>query len=382
MSHGIEDPIYLDHNATTPVHPEVFDAMAPYLRGGFGNPSSGHVFGACAKSAVEHARAAVAALIACAPEEVVFTSGGTESNNLSILGLADAHPTRRHIVTSVVEHPATCLPCTWLAERGYEISWLGVDGEGRVDLAAARGALRDDTLLVTLMLANNETGAMQPVAEVAAAARARGAYVHTDAAQAVGKVPVDVDALDVDLLSIAGHKLYAPKGIGALYLRGDLTVTPMLLGGGQERGISPGTENVPHIVGLGRACEIAAADLEVEAQRQRALTDRLWGILAEGVPGLRRNGPERERLPNSLNVSFPGVFGSALLGALDGLAASTGSACHEGQENPSAVLTAMGLSRDEALGAVRLSVGRSTTAAQMDDAATMLVGAWRSILRG
>ncbi len=376
MSHGIEDPIYLDHNATTPVHPEVFDAMAPYLRGGFGNPSSGHVFGACAKSAVEHARAAVAELIGCAPEEVVFTSGGTESNNLSILGLADAHPGRRHLVTSVVEHPATRLPCEWLAARGYEISWLDVDGAGRVDLAAARGALRDDTLLVTLMLANNETGALQPVAEIASAARARGAVVHTDAAQAVGKIPVRVDDLGVDLLSIAGHKLYAPKGIGALYLRGDLVLTPMLLGGGQERGISPGTENVPHIVGLGRACEIAAADLETEGRRQRALTDRLWGLLAAGVPGLRRNGPPIERLPNSLNVSFPGVSGSALLVGLDGLAASTGSACHEGMENPSAVLTAMGLARDEALGAVRLSVGRSTSEDQIDAAAEMLVGAW------
>ncbi len=377
MSHGIEDPIYLDHNATTPIHPEVFDAMVPYLRGGFGNPSSGHVFGASAKAALEHARAAVADLLGCGPGEVVFTSGGTESNNLSILGLADAHPGRRHVVTSVIEHPATRLPCARLESLGYDVTRLGVDPEGRVDAAAAAAALRPATRQVTRMLANNETGALQPIAEIAAAARAVGAVLHTDAAQALGKIPVRVDELGVDLLSIAGHKLYAPKGIGALYLRGDLTLTPMLLGGGQERGISPGTENIPHIVGLGRACEIAAADLEVEARRQRTLTERLWGLLAAGAPGLRRNGPVEQRLPNTLNVSFSGVTGSAVLARIDGLAASTGSACHEGQENPSAVLTAMGLSRAEALGAVRLSVGRSTTEAQIDAAGSMLVEAWR-----
>ncbi|MFH1532171.1 MAG: aminotransferase class V-fold PLP-dependent enzyme [Pseudomonadota bacterium] len=378
MNDRIDDPIYLDHNATTPVHADVFDAMAPYLRDGFGNPSSGHVFGARAKAAIEHARAAVAALLGCAPEEVVFTSGGTESNNLSILGLAAAHPERRHVVTSAVEHPATRLPCAWLQARGYEITALGVDGEGRVEPAAALAALRDDTLLLTLMLANNETGSLQPVAEISGAAHAVGAIVHTDAAQAVGKIPTRVDELGVDLLSVAGHKLYAAKGIGALYVRGNLTLAPMLLGGGQERGISPGTENVPHIVGLGRACEIAAADLEAEGRRQRVLTERLWSLLAEGVPGMRRNGPADLRLPNTLNVSFPGTAGSALLARADGLAASTGSACHEGHENPSMVLTAMGLSREEALGAVRLSVGRSTTEAQVDAAAEMLLAAWKA----
>ena len=377
MSNRTDDPIYLDHNATTPVHPEVFDAMAPYLQGGFGNPSSGHVFGIRAKAAVEHARAAVSELLGCAPEEVVFTSSGTESNNLSILGLATAHPERRHVITSVVEHPATRLPCAWLAKKGYDVTWLPVDGVGMVDPAAAAVALREDTLLVTLMLANNETGTLQPVAEIAAAARRIGAMVHTDAAQAVGKIPARVDELGVDLLSVAGHKLYAPKGIGALYIRDGVILSPVLLGGGQERGISPGTENVPHIVGLGRACEIAAADLVNEGRRQRALTDRLWSLLAEAAPGLRRNGPAVDRLPGTLNVSFPGVAGSVILARSEGLAASTGSACHEGQENPSAVLTEMGLSREEALGAVRLSVGRSTTDADIDAAAAMLVRAWR-----
>ena len=230
---------------------------------------------------------------------------------------------------------------------------------------------------MTLMLANNETGTLQPVAEIAAAARRIGAMVHTDAAQAVGKIPARVDELGVDLLSVAGHKLYAPKGIGALYIRDGVILSPVLLGGGQERGISPGTENVPHIVGLGRACEIAAADLVNEGRRQRALTDRLWSLLAEAAPGLRRNGPAVDRLPGTLNVSFPGVAGSVILARSEGLAASTGSACHEGQENPSAVLTEMGLSREEALGAVRLSVGRSTTDADIDAAAAMLVRAWR-----
>ena len=378
MSDHIEAPIYLDHNATTPVHPEVFDAMAPWLRGGFGNPSSGHVFGARAKAAVEHARDAVAGLLGCAAGEVVFTSGGTESNNLSILGLAAAHPGRRHLVTSVVEHPATRLPCAHLGAGGYEITWLPVDGAGRVDPGGAAAALRDDTLLVTLMLANNETGTLQPVAEISEAAHVVGAVVHTDAAQAVGKIPVRVDALGVDLLSIAGHKLYAPKGVGALYLREGITVAPVLLGGGQERGVRPGTENVSHIVGLGRACEIAAADLASEGRRQHALTDRLWALLAGEIPGLRRNGPPGERLPGTLNVSFPGVRGSAVLARADGLAASTGSACHEDREDPSAVLTAMGLTREEALGAVRLSVGRSTTEAQVETAAAMLIAAWKS----
>ena len=371
------DPIYLDHNATTPVHPAVFEAMVPFLREGFGNPSSGHVYGLRARAAVERSRAAVVGLLGCSPDEVVFTSGGTESNNLAILGAAAAYPGGRHVVTSVVEHPATRLPCQRLAEQGLEVEWTPVDGTGMVDPDAVGAALRDDTLLVTLMLANNETGTIAPVGEVARLAHARGILVHTDAAQAVGKIPVDVDALQVDLLSIAGHKLYAPKGIGALFVRGGVELSPILLGGGQERGLSPGTENVAYIVGLGRACELAAADLEIEARRQRALVDRLWGLLSEAAPGLRLNGHRSLRLPNTLNVSFPGRAGSRVLARADGLAASTGSACHEGAEIPSQVLTEMGLTQEEAFGAVRLSVGRSTTVQDIDAAAGVLVRAWR-----
>jgi len=371
------DPIYLDHNATTPVHPEVFEAMVPFLREGFGNPSSGHVYGLRARAAVERSRVAVAGLLGCSTDEVVFTSGGTESNNLAIRGAAAAHPEKRHLITSAVEHPATRLPCRYLAERGLEVEWIPVDGTGTVDPDAVGEVLRDDTLLVTLMLANNETGTIMPVGEVARLAHGRGILVHTDAAQAVGKIPVRVDVLQVDLLSIAGHKLYAPKGIGALFVRGGVELSPVLLGGGQERGLSPGTENVAYIVGLGRACELAAADLEVEARRQRTLVDRLWDLLSEAVPGLRLNGHRSQRLPNTLNVSFPGAAGSRILARTDGLAASTGSACHEGAEIPSQVLTEMGLTQEEAFGAIRLSVGRSTTEQDIDIAAHILVRAWQ-----
>lgn len=373
-------PIYLDHNATTPVHPEVFEAMAPYLREGFGNPSSAHIYGNRARVAVEQARAAVAGLLGCSPGEVVFTSGGTESNNLAIRGTADAHRNKRHIVTSVVEHPATRLPCRHLAEQGMAVTWIPVDGTGMVDPDEVRPFVRGDTLLVTVMLANNETGTIMPLADIARTAHERGALVHTDAAQAVGKIPVSVDELDVDLLSIAGHKLYAPKGIGALYVRYGTAVSPILLGGGQEKGLSPGTENVPYIVGLGRACELAAQDMELEADRQRTLADRLWSLLSAAVPGLRLNGHPERRLPNTLNIAFPDVSGSSLLARADRLAASTGSACHEGGESPSPVLLEMGLTPADALGAVRLSVGRFTTEEEVESAAGWLLAAYRELL--
>lgn len=372
------EPIYLDHNATTPVHPAVLEAMLPYLREHFGNPSSSHVFGRRAKEAVEHARAQVGSLLGCRPEEVVFTSGGTEANNLAILGVVDPASGRRHVVTTAVEHPATARPCERLERQGAEVTRLSVDSTCRVDVEAARAAVRDDTALVTVMLAQNETGTLMPVAELAAVARERGARVHTDAAQAVGKLPVHVDELGVDLLSVAGHKLYAPKGVGALYVRSGVRVSPVLLGAGHERGVRPGTENVASIVGLGAACALAEATLATEAARERELRDRLWEALEAAVPGIRLNGHPAERLPNTLNASFPGARGSAVLAAAQEVAASTGSACHEGDERPSAVLTAMGLDAATALGAVRLSLGRSTTRAQVDRAAHALLRAWRS----
>ncbi|MBI5507457.1 MAG: cysteine desulfurase [Deltaproteobacteria bacterium] len=373
------DLIYLDHNATTPVYPRVLEAMLPYLRGEYGNPSSGHSLGQRAHAAVEAARAQVARLIDCTPEEVLFTSGGTEANNLALRGVCDANPDERHIVTTTVEHPAISAPCRHLEECGYRVTRVPVGADGRVDPAMVAAAMTVDTLLVTVMLAQNETGALMPVAEIARAAHARGALMHTDAAQAVGKIETRVGDLDVDLLSIAGHKLYAPKGVGALYVRRGVPLKPLLLGAGHERGLRPGTENVPHIVGLGAACELAARDLAVEAKRLTTLTEELWTLLARELPGIRRNGQPHARLPNTLNVSFDGVRGSALLAAAPEIAASTGAACHDGGERPSPVLLAMGVPEASAWGAVRLSLGRSTTTDDVRRAALALSRAYREV---
>lgn len=376
------DPIYLDHNATTPLLPEVVDAMLPYLREHFGNPSSAHVFGARAREAVARARAQVAALLGARPEELLFTSGGTEASNLALRGAAEAVPQRRHVVTSVIEHPATLAPCAWLEARGYRVTRVGVDAGGRVrpdDVAAALGA---ETLLVSLMHSNNETGVLQPVAEVARAARARGVLVHTDAAQSLGKVPVDVGGLGVDLLSLAGHKVYAPKGVGALWVRPGTPLAPLLRGASHERGSRPGTENVASIVGLGAACEAVGRDLADAAARMARVRDALWAGLVARVPGLARNGDAGACLPNTLSVRFPGVSGTAVLAGAPEVAASTGSACHAGHEEASAVILAMGVPADAALGAVRLTVGRATTVAQAEAAAVALARAWGARLRG
>jgi len=375
----VKDPIYLDHNATTPVHPAVIEAMLPYLRGHFGNPSSSHVFGQRAWQAVERAREQVAVLLGCEPGEIIFTSGGTEANNLAIRGVLELSGGRRHIVTSAVEHPATARPCELLERQGAEVTRLPVDATGRMSADEARAFVRGDTALVTVMLAQNETGTLMPIAELAELAHERGALMHTDAAQAVGKIPTRVAELEVDLLSVAGHKLYAPKGVGALYLRRGTRIAPVIVGAGHERGLRPGTENVPFIVGLGAACELAAADLAAEGARQRALREELWKALRAEVPDLRLNGHLTERLPNTLNVSFPGVLGSAVLAAALEVAASTGSACHEGGEVASGVLLAMGIDPAVALGAVRLSLGRSTTPEQVSRAAAVLIHAWQTV---
>ncbi len=372
------DPIYLDHNATTPLHPAVLDAMLPYLSTHFGNPSSSHVYGRRAKEAVELARARVAALLGCDPEEVCFTSGGTEASNLAIRGVCEASA-RRHVVTTIVEHPATLEPCAWLMRGGHRVTRAGVDASGRARLDELAASIDDDTALVTVMHANNETGTLQPVAEVAAVARARGALVHVDAAQSVGKVAVRVEDLGADLLSIAGHKLYAPKGVGALYVRRGTSLRPFARGAGHERGLRPGTENVASIVGLGVACEIAARDLDANAAHLKATRERLWGALVEAVPGVALNGHVTERLPNTLNVRFPGVSGSALLANVPEVAASTGSACHASGEAASAVILAMGIDPTEALGSVRLTTGRSTSFEEVDRAAELLAFAWRRL---
>jgi len=372
-------PVYLDYNATTPLLPEVVDAMLPYLREHFGNPSSEHAIGRRARTAVEDARQRVATLLGCSSQSIIFTSGGTEANNLAIRGVTEARPDRRHVVTSVIEHPATANPCRWLERHGHRVSWLGVDDGGRVQVHEVDAALAADTALVTVMHANNETGVVQPIADIARAAQRHGAIVHTDAAQSIGKIPINVDALGVDLLSIAGHKLYAPKGVGALFVRPGTPLAPFVLGAGHQRGMRPGTENVASIVGLGVACEIACRDMAEWTARVRRLRDELWTLLRDRVPDLALNGHMQERLPNTLNVCFPRVSGSALLAAAPEIAASTGSACHDGHESASVVILAMGVPAAEAVGSVRLTLGRGTTDDEVTVAADALGRAWRSI---
>lgn len=366
------DPVYLDHNATTPIARQVAEAMWPHLTEDFGNPSSASVQGRRARAALDRAREQVAALVCAHPDEIVFTSGGTEANNIAIRGAA-RHLATRVAVTSCVEHPATAAPLAHLREHyGWRVHELPVDGECRVRLdGLPTGAIG----LGTLILAHNETGALQPVADLAERVHAAGGLVHADAAQAVGKVPVDVADLGVDLLSIAGHKLYGPKGVGALYVRRGTRVAPVVLGAGQEGGLRPGTENVALIVGLGVAADLAAGLLVAEADRQIALRETLWHRLARAVPGLVRVSPEQGCLPNTLMVALPGRVGAEVLEILPEIAASTGSACHAGVHSPGAALLAMGLDADTALGALRLSLGRSTSSADVDRAVPALVSA-------
>lgn len=373
------DAIYLDYNATTPVLPEVVAAMLPYFGERFGNPSSGHAYGRAARAGVESAREQVAALLDCEPEEILFTSGGTEANNLALGGVALAQPRGRHLVTSTVEHPAIVEPCRRLSAATWEVGLAAVDAQGMVRVETVAALLRDDTSLVSIMLANNETGTLMPLRGIAGRAHARGAVVHTDAAQAVGKVPISVQNLGVDLLSVAGHKLYAPKGIGALYVRRGTPLAPFMRGAGHERGLRPGTENVPAIVGLGAACRVAAATLAVEATRVQALRDDLWRRLQAAVPGIALSTHPTDRLPNTLNVRFPRATGAEVLAGAPLIAASTGAACHaDGRAAASSVLTAMGVAEEDALGAVRLSLGRGTTAADVETAAAALAAAWRA----
>lgn len=366
------DPVYLDHNATTPIARQVAEAMWPHLTEDFGNPSSASVQGRRARAALDRAREQVAALVCAHPDEIVFTSGGTEANNIAIRGAA-RHLATRVAVTSCVEHPATAAPLAHLREHyGWRVHELPVDGECRVRLEELpTGAIG----LGTLILAHNETGALQPVADLAERVHVSGGLVHADAAQAVGKVPVDVADLGVDLLSIAGHKLYGPKGVGALFVRRGTRVAPVVVGAGQEGGLRPGTENVALIVGLGVAADLAAGLLVAEADRQIALRETLWHSLARAVPGLVRVSPEQGCLPNTLMVALPGRVGAEALETVPEIAASTGSACHAGVHSPGAALLAMGLDADTALGALRLSLGRSTSSADVDRAVPALVSA-------
>jgi cysteine desulfurase len=360
--------VYLDYAATTPVAREVLEAMAPYFRANPGNPSSSHGPGLVARNAVEQARASVAKMLGCSHREVYFTSGGTEADNLAIMGTAWAQEKKKHIVTSAVEHHAVLRSCQFLEKNGWKVTYLPVDTKGMVDPSAVRKAIRRGATLVTIMHANNEVGTIQPIAEIGAICREAGVRFHTDAVQTAGHIPISVDALNVDLLSISGHKFYGPKGVGALYIRQGTHIAPLFHGGGHERGRRSGTENVPGVVGLGRAAELAMAEMPTEDPRQAVLRDKLLEGILERVPNAFVTGSRTNRLPNNASVIATSTDGAALLHNLDdqGISASSGSACTSGSLEPSHVLLAMGFPPVVAFGSLRLSIGRDTTEEDID----------------
>lgn len=379
----MNDHIYLDYNATTPIDPRVVETMQPYLTTHFGNPSSGHSFGQVTAAAVNHARQQVADLLACQPEEIIFTSGGSEANNLAIKGVVFASRRQgNHIITSAVEHPAVSEICNWLASQGFEIATLPVDEFGIVDPGDVAAAITAETILITIMHANNEVGSIQPITDIAHLAHQNGIPFHTDAAQSVGKIPVPVAELGVDLLSLAGHKIYAPKGIGALYVRDGLNLEKQIHGAGHEHGLRAGTENVPYIVGLGKACEIIGLEGDSAEEHLRGLRDRLVEGLRQHQPQLRVNGHPDRCLPNTASISYPGIEANQIIAGLKSVAASAGAACHavvtpteERRQachadlvDVSKVLRAMEVPEKIAMGTLRLSVGRFSTSAEIDQA--------------
>lgn len=374
-------PIYLDYNGTTPHDPEVIEAMRPFLETEFGNPSSSHVYGLRPKQAVANARRQVAAILNCRPEEIVFTSGGTESNNHAIRGIAHRFKNRgNHIITSNIEHPAVSEVCSYLEADGFETTYLPVGGDGLVDSTDVQGAVRPSTILITVMHANNEIGSVQPLADISRIAKRHGIVLHTDAAQSVGKIPTDVAQLGVDLLSLAGHKLYAPKGVGALYVRSPLQLEKFCHGAGQEMDRRAGTENVLEIVGLGKACEIARRDLEKNMAHMQSMRDLLLDGLSSRVPDIRLNGHLQQRLPNTLSISFKSLEANRILEEIGReVAASAGAACHAGAVEISHVLQAMGIPLEWAQGTIRFSVGRMTTREEIDKTIRIVAQAVRKL---
>ncbi len=364
--------LYFDHNATTPVLPEVLEAMTPFYTGTYGNPSSIHYFGQQARAGMEQARAEVARLLNCRPNEVIFTSGGTEADNMAVIGAVRAAVPRaegpKHVITTAIEHHAVLNACEALEKEGVEVTYLPAGREGVVRVEEVRAALRPRTVLITVMYANNEIGTIQPIAEIAALAREQGVAMHTDAVQAAGKIPLDVRALGVDLLSISGHKIYAPKGVGALYIRRNTRLAPLSFGGHHERDRRAGTENVAGIVGLGRACRMARETMADESARLASLRDRLEHGILDQIEDAGINGDPAHRVPNTTNVHFDYVEGEALVIALDlkGVGCSTGAACSSGAIEPSHVLTAIGLRADQARASLRFSLGKQNTAEQVD----------------
>ncbi len=361
------NPIYLDYNASTPVAPQVLDELLPYLKNKFGNPSSSHSFGVACRAGIEQARERVAGLLGCEESEIIFTSGATESNNMVIKGIAKAFGKGKHFITSRIEHPAVLEPCRHLERFGYSVTYLPVDRFGMVDPADLEKAITPDTALVSIMHSNNEVGTIQDIKELARIASSRGVLFHTDAAQSVGKVRVQAEDLGVDFLTVAGHKFYAPKGIGALYIKNGRKLLPMMHGAGHERGLRPGTENAAFIVGLGAASMVAADVIDTEGPRQMALGRRLFDGLKQAGLRVHLNGHPEKKLPNTLNVSFEGFTATDVMDALGpSIAVSPGAACHGDLVEPSHVLVAMGVDANLARGAIRFSLGRETTGAEID----------------
>ena len=362
------NPVYLDNNATTRVADEVYEEIKPYFCDLYGNPSSMHVFGGQVGAKIKEARQRVADLLGCSPSEIIFTGCGTESDNTAIQGTLAAYPNKRKVITTRVEHPAVLAVCRELENRGYTVVELSVDREGQLDLSELDAELDDDTALVTVMYANNETGVIFPVEEIAKRVSERGSVFHTDAVQAVGKIPLNLADSEIDLLSLSGHKLHAPKGVGVLYVRKGTRLTPFMLGGHQEHGRRAGTENVPGIIGLGKACELAQSAFDVENKQVKALCERLEAALMASCQGAMLNGVKDTRLPNTTNISFEFVEGEAILLMLNqfGVCASSGSACTSGSLEPSHVLRAMGVPFTAAHGSIRFSLSRYTTQAEVD----------------
>ena len=369
-----EERIYLDHNATTPIDPAAVEAMRRVMEEEFGNPSSAYFMGKKAKDLVEQARNDLASLLGCDPDEVVFTSGGSESNNAVLKGVIDLRrPGEFHVITSAVEHPAVLNPALYLMELGVDVTVLPVDRLGQIDPDDVRKALRPGTALISIMLANNETGTLQPLSQVVKIGREHGIPVHTDAAQAVGKYPLDVRSLGVDFLTVAGHKLYGPKGVGALFVKSGRNLTPLIHGASQEMGKRAGTENTILAIGLGTASRVAMERLQGDVLHAEALRDRLETLLFQNLDALVLNGHPRERLPNTLNVSVPGIEGAKILEGIPLMMASTGAACHDRSVKLSHVLSAMGVSPGVGMGALRFSVGRTNTMEQIERAARMII---------
>jgi cysteine desulfurase len=358
--------IYLDHAATTPMRPEVFDAMRPYFLERFGNPSSLHSYGLDARAAVEQARQQVASAIGASPQEIIFTSGGTESDNLALRGVLQRGSKKDHIITSAIEHPAILETCKFIEQLGHEVTYLSVDREGRISPAEVEDAIQENTRLISIMHANNEIGSIQPIAEVGAIAESHRIFMHTDAVQSVGKIPVNVKKLNVQMLSISSHKIYGPKGVGCLYVQKGTKLTPLVFGGGHERGLRSGTENVSGIVGFGEAMRLAIEDFTVNAHIQK-LRDALIDAVLREIPSTQLNGGREHRLPNNANFSFNYIEGESLLLRLNakGIAGSTGSACSSKKLEPSHVLLAIGLNPVDAHGSLRLTLGRETTDADV-----------------